>query len=383
MFLRIFITNIKIGLRSKKYIFWTMAFPLALGTLFYFAFGQIYASEQSKAIPVALIVEGNPEESPFLSAMSQFTYNDGTALLEVKDVKDKAEAEQLLKDDDIKGIITVNGMDASLVIAENGTQQSVLTSILSSYQSRKDVLMSLMTSDTFDPEKSAEIQEMISESREYVDAGGMAGDNKDPYVTYFYNLIAMISMMGAMATSSSVVHARANQSDEGIRIDISPVKKPVLELAQFLAFAVLQLGITTIALTYYTQILGIRFGGNTALIYLTSYMANLLGSSLGFLVGHIGNASENTKENILLIITLGGGFMAGLMYGDMKVIMEEKFPLFNRINPSAVITDAFYSLNIFGTGARYYRSAAYMIILTLVFVTVGLFLSRRKQYASL
>ena len=75
--------------------------------------------------------------------------------------------------------------------------------------------------------------------------------------------------------------------------------------------------------------------------------------------------------------------MSGLMYPDMKAIIEEKFPLFNRINPSAVLTDTFLSLNLYGVGERYYRTMGVVGIMTAVCLTVGIALSRRKQYASL
>ena len=57
MFGRVFLAQLKVGLRSKQYLFWTAFFPLALGTLFSFAFKTIYSSEQTKTIPVAVIVE--------------------------------------------------------------------------------------------------------------------------------------------------------------------------------------------------------------------------------------------------------------------------------------------------------------------------------------
>ena len=84
-----------------------------------------------------------------------------------------------------------------------------------------------------------------------------------------------------------------------------------------------------------------------------------------------------------MVVILGGGFMSGLMMQDMKIIIEQKAPWFNRINPSAVITDAFYSLNIFGIGPRYYRSIMYMVILSSVMLITGCLLSRKSSYKSL
>ena len=89
------------------------------------------------------------------------------------------------------------------------------------------------------------------------------------------------------------------------------------------------------------------------------------------------------KEVILMAFILGGGFLSGLMYGDMKMIIEDSFPLFNRINPSAVISDAFLALNLYGPGTQYYRSIIYILVVDAVMLTVGIILSRKKSYRSL
>ena len=136
-------------------------------------------------------------------------------------------------------------------------------------------------------------------------------------------------------------------------------------------------------LVYLIFILKIQFGGDIGMIFLTTYLASLVGVSLGFLVASIGKMKRDKKEAILMVFFLGGGFMSGLMYGDMKIIMEQKCPLFNRINPSSVITDAFYALNVFGVGERFYRSIIYMIVVSSVMVIAGCVFSRRSSYKSL
>ena len=44
MFLNIVSKQLKIGVRDKAAIFWTLMFPVILGTLFYMAFGKIFES---------------------------------------------------------------------------------------------------------------------------------------------------------------------------------------------------------------------------------------------------------------------------------------------------------------------------------------------------
>ena len=71
MFGQVLLMQFKQGLRNKQYMFWTVFFPIALGTLFSFAFKSIYNNEQTQVIPVAVIVEDSAiEEYKVMEAFS-------------------------------------------------------------------------------------------------------------------------------------------------------------------------------------------------------------------------------------------------------------------------------------------------------------------------
>ena len=53
-------------LRDKGQVFWCVAFPLLLGTMFHFAFGGLGSGESFCAIPVAVVMQ---EESSELRSM--------------------------------------------------------------------------------------------------------------------------------------------------------------------------------------------------------------------------------------------------------------------------------------------------------------------------
>ena len=55
--LRIYVFYIKKLLRSKSILFWSLAFPIILGSLFYFAFSNIYGDQASKAMKIAIVGE--------------------------------------------------------------------------------------------------------------------------------------------------------------------------------------------------------------------------------------------------------------------------------------------------------------------------------------
>ena len=471
MFGRVIINHIKMNIRSPRYMFWTLAFPIGLGTLFFFAFSSIYSSEENSPIPVVYEVSDNAineykvmqafsnldndkmtedlelyyidkataeamgesftdeepvsqdtldklekvesyddmkefdlkdfpfdylttdraeidniseEDLPFIKMMKDLEYDDGTKMIQVVDVKSHEEAEELLSDGDLAAIITVDSItDISMLVNGNGVKHSILSTIISEYRLQAGKAIDTINSD---PEKLNESDQVMDESvekMEFIDAKSTAGDNKDPFIPYFYNLIAMVALMGSMSSLNVIVNNQANQSTSGLRIDCSPVNKTVFALAQLVAVTILQMMILTIMLIYLIFILRIQFGGDTGMIFLTTYLASLVGVSLGFLVASIGKMKLDKKEAILMVFFLGGGFMSGLMYGDMKILMEEKCPIFNRLNPSSVITDAFYALNVFGVGERYYRSVIYMIIVSFVMIVAASILSRRSSYKSL
>ena len=209
----------------------------------------------------------------------------------------------------------------------------------------------------------------------YIKESGTSADNKDPFVQYFYNLIATVCLMGSISSLSVINSNQANQTEVGKRIDCSPINKVTFELAQLVGIIITQSLILILNLCYLVFILKINFGGDMGMVLVTSLLGNILGVILGYLVAHVGKIEENKKNALLMSITLGGGFLAGLMYGDMKMIIEEKAPIINRINPSAVITDAFYALNAYGIGPRYYRSLLYLLGFSLVMLIIGMLLS--------
>ena len=76
-------------------------------------------------------------------------------------------------------------------------------------------------------------------------------------------------------------------------------------------------------------------------------------------------------------------FFSGLMVSGMKAVVEMKAPWFNRINPASVISDTFYCLNVYNDYKVYTEKIITMIIMTVIFTTIGFLLTRRKKYASL
>jgi ABC-2 type transport system permease protein len=67
----------------------------------------------------------------------------------------------------------------------------------------------------------------------------------------------------------------------------------------------------------------------------------------------------------------------------MKDIVEHTVPLFNRINPAALITDCLYSLNMYENFNRFYSDIAIMGGIAVLLITGTYLLLRRTRYANI
>ena len=75
MFLNVFATRLKINIRNKQAIGWSLLFSLALGTLFYAAFNSIYDNAKNTCVRVAVV---ESEDAALNSEMlKELEYEDG------------------------------------------------------------------------------------------------------------------------------------------------------------------------------------------------------------------------------------------------------------------------------------------------------------------
>ena len=382
MFLNIVSKQLKIGVRDKAAIFWTLMFPVILGTLFYMAFGKIFESYVVEPIKTAVYFETDNEEvkEHVIEVLDNIRVNDKEVLAATYD-EDLENAQKLLEDDKIGGIIKVaeNGK-FTVVVRSNGNQATMLDIITSTYNEQLDLIQKVSEEH---PEKLNEVYEGISKRVEYLNNKDLAGENKDPFVQYFYNIIAMAALFSSFNSVRIGNNSQANMSAVGARTNASPVNRLAFQFGSLIASFIVQTVVNCVALSYIIFVLKIKFGGNIFIIYATTVLATLCGLALGFLVGNIGSANRDKKESFLSAVSLISCALSGLMYGDMKIVLLEKAPIVNKINPAAVISDAFYSLNMFGAGSRFFKCIISLIIMSAVMIIGAIIFGRRNSYDSL
>ena len=373
MFFHMFIYDLKIALRTKQVIFWLACFPAILGTLFYVAFGNIYSEETFEKIPVAVVTVN--EDSTFDSTIEQVSKGkDG--LFKVTRT-DKKKAEKLLEKGKVEGIIFVDD-ELSLKVRSEGIDATIISTFLDRYTVNRELITGMIKENPLNILRVNSILDMdMSPRAEHK----RSGENQDPYVQYFYNLLAMSCLFGAMGGVDAVNRNQANASAFGARICSAPVSPMTSLSASLAANGLVSFICNFAALCYLAFVLRIKFGVPFPMMLVIILFGCLNGLALGQFVGVI-SKNMGMAIGIVVAVSMACCFLSGLMIGNMFGIVQLHAPWFNRVNPAALLEDCFYSLNIYGRGPRFISDIMMLFGETLILMSAGSLIARRKRYAA-
>lgn len=379
-FIHNFKYTIKIIIHNKTQMMWSVVFIIALGTLFYATFGNIYEKDEMlHSIRVAVVIDDESVKQNFDDIAANISLDGEERLLDVAGVSGMGEAEELLADGEIRGIFYSEQGELKLIVKNEGVKESILTSITGRYHQVVTVVADL--SETA-PEKIPDAMSRLLTGENKNTEKKMSDGNGDVYIQYFYNLIAMACLMSVNAGIAFAVSNQANLSSIGARKCISGAVSFTQTVSGLLATVITQTICALLGL-FYLIIIGVDFGSQTGYTGLMILCGCLTGTCLGFFIGSIGRLSRGAKEVTGTAIVVGTAFLSGLMIGDMRMVVEEKCPVINKINPTALIADSFYSLEIYDTYDRYFRNLVTLLIIAALCVIGGALVGRRKRYASI
>ena len=150
-------------LRTREIVFWTLIFPFALTTFMYFAFSNIFSTtEQFHAIPVAVVRQS--ENKAFTQILDMLSAEGENQILQVQR-KEKAQAEKMLQDGDVKGIL-YEGETVSLAVAESGMDQTMLKMIMEQFVQYEKTISDVWQ---FHPEKLMQSVTALASQEQYVE----------------------------------------------------------------------------------------------------------------------------------------------------------------------------------------------------------------------
>ncbi|OPZ18312.1 MAG: ABC-2 family transporter protein [Firmicutes bacterium ADurb.BinA205] len=364
------------GFRVKSFLFWLMLFPILLGTLFKVAFGNVYENDVLfRSVPTAVVETGS---DPVFHQVIDSLEEADEPILDVE-YTDEENAMKLLKEGKISGIIYV-GDKLSLSVTEQKMEQVILKTFVEQYSVNEKVINDTAEKD---PSKIQAVVDKLSEDVSACRDIPMTHGDPDIYVQYFYNLIAMVAMYGSVTGLHVTVHNQANLSALGARKNCSPTPKSVSLLADLAGSYIMQSACMILCVTFTHFVLKIDFGDRLPLVYVAAILGGILGVSFGFFFGAVNRFSFEAKIGIVMAVSMFSCFLSGLMMGQMKGIIAEHMPWFNKINPATVVADSLFSLNMYSDYSRFISRITTMLIITAVCTAAGIIVTRRKKYADL
>ena len=368
-------------IRNSSNMFWALLFPIILGTLFYLSFGSAGLESTGESrwdkIKVTVVKDTDPSENA--QAFEGFlTQMDGETL-DIQDISTESEALSALNEETISGIFYV-GDTPSLTVAKNGLNESILTSVLESYNQNAAMFREIAMTH---PEKLPDALDAMNDYRNTTAEVSLGGKDLNPNVQYFFALVAYACLSGAFLGVQSSIDGQANISALGARRSITPTHKLTLILIDMAVLFIIHFFNILILCLYITHVLGISLGNDVGALLLVDFMGSMIGICLGVAIGCLARISYGMKIGVCVLFTLFPGFLAGLMFGNMKNIIELHCPIINRINPAAVLSDAFYCMGIYNDMERFTRCLVILAVMSTLLLTVAFLGIRRERYDSI
>lgn len=360
---------------TKNYsaVFWVLAFPFILATIFGFVFGKLDENKM-KLDPVPIMIEDEMYAKVFREIKME-----GKPIFEILAYQEPKIA---MKDGKINGFLEGKGRDVKVSLKQ-GSLYSVIIYNVANQINHSFLAVEEIVKKPENFEKLENLANDIAKSNEINIANGMEGKNKKRAVSYFYSLLAMICLGGmtfgvySVESSSVVSDVKAAR-----RRLVSPVSRAKFILSDVANSLIVSTGFSLILFVYIRYGWRIDFGDN-AKVVVGILLGNLMAILLGMLVALIFKGKSDTKVSIAASFYVFSSALSGMMVSDLAGFINHRAPILNHINPGTVITKLFTSLYLYEDGSRYFLYLYNLIIYILVSFLFVLFLLRRRNYDSI
>ncbi len=381
-----FFHNLKYSLKSliknKGLLFWTFLFPLLMATLFNMAFGNWVESEKFESIDIAIIKNSYYEDNEVAKRVFESISSGEDRVFNITYVSDDV-ALKLLNDDKITGYIKYYDGGSDITVKSNGISATIIKSVvdeIDTYNVMFNDLIEKELTSSFDIDKA--VTEAINRIENIqVKTKDVSVKKLDIAVIEYYSLLSMTCLYGGFIALTCISNSLASISSRGKRVEVAPTKKSVIILSSLLSSFIVQM-IGVLLLLAYLKLIGVNLYANVLGLMVVTVLGVLAGIALGLLISVVNNKNEGVKFGIVIAVSMACSVLAGLTGVSLKYVVDSNFPIINKINPAAMITDGLYAL--------YYEDISrfnYNMISLIIFVVVLVFISvvslRRKKYDSI
>lgn len=386
--LRMMSYSVKSFLRSKDYIIWSIIFPLAYFTIFYFALGNLASKDSTRfpKIELGIVVQEEADQK----------VADVFESIDFVEVKKKDEDLTVLKgalrEDEIKALV--------YPVEEKGTRKwDFLLGYSNPYPATvvREVVQQMNAIPALEEAISEGIRDGHLAMPDRSMAQGMKEDQAfqgvkvisqqkgvEAFYQYFFAALAYLSFFPIHVGLQVASQVEANQTPLALRRLAGPKSKWLLFLTDLVPLIVFQMIIITIAY-YYSQFLGLDYGGhhieNLILLWLGTSAAILFGTVAGSLLGK----NQKLSNALGISLPLFFGFLSGMM-GEGIIPIVQKSPILSviqSVNPIGIVSRGLYILKLEGPTDRYLATISRLSLVCLVLFIFTLVFVRRKKYENL
>ena len=331
-------------------MFWTVAYPIILSSLFFVIFSAINTRGISTAVNTG-ITETNPHRVIF----------NFIPIVHVIPMEQEA-ADAALRQGSIQAFIDD---DLSIRIYKDGIAQTIVKNIAEQIKQTEALGI---------PVKFSLYRKNFIENK---------NEQNNSMMILFYSLLAMVSIYSMFGSISIPERIQANISKLAVRMSAAPIKRFRLYLCGVLFFVCFNLASNLLYIGFVMLVLKINLITDFVVTVPLLLYANVFGTAFGLCIGSIPKLTENAKVMLCVFSSLFLSFLSGMMSVNVKIAVDASFPLLGKINPIALFTDTLYNINIlreYDLAPLFFTVYSGFIAL---FLTVAFFNAREVQYDSL
>lgn len=336
--------------RDPGFLFWCVAYPILLMSIFFSVFGGINIQEKVKKIDIGYAA-GSPAQ--YIAENTEFI--NGKQM-------DIAQGSKKLTADKIAGYFEENG---TLIVSKEGIDQSIIKNTANTYK-KIETLAS----------KGADLTKLDFKT-EYVKK---VDQKTRPFDTIYFALLAMASLYAYFGAASLVDSILAKNSMTGQRISVSPIKKSKILIGGLVSVMITNAVANILLILYMKFILNMGLVNNIPATLLLILVGNIIGAALGVLIATISSAKTGVKTGLGVALTLTMGFLGGMMSPDIKNVIDENFPILNHLNPVAIIDNNLYRVNMLENYNSYILDSLGIIAVSAAILVIASIWLRRQQY---
>lgn len=345
MFSYLLTTRLKLLVRQKHLIFWTLIFPIFLGFLFYLGLTKTYQVDMAEDYSIGIVSEEKEIAHDFTTTLSEATTNKFTYDFQFLS---KEKAEEKLQAGKIVGYFEVQNPQAiQLVIKDNGMIQRRLKLERDQYlQQSRPVESSSIVS--FSPQRKTKGE---INYRNY----------------YFFTLIGMA--IGYGMVWGIYLISDLNRKGLQSRLMASPLAISESMLARITAAFILLLAEILSLILLFKVVFQVDFTGSLIKLLLLCIAAVTTSLSLGALLGTLLRRFK-TEAAIFLGVSFSTtmGCLAG-MFNSMaaKHWIDQHLIILAKTNFVNLVSEGLFYLNYSLSSASFYQNIFYLFGLTIVF----------------